>query len=508
MAWPPLALHDFNHDEDTMTPHFSTLIDLFAHNAAAHANHAALIVDDNTHTHAALYAAVQRQAAALAALGVQRGDRVIVVAGNRPEVLVLLGAVGWLGAMLVPLNLRLSAAEMAQQALDAAPAVVIVDAAGDSLWSAAWPEGMPGVNRVVLEAAAGPSFTCVGSETAVPVPRQDAPDLGAIMLYTAAVEGHARGAVLAQSQLTASAQQTARVWSLNEDDRWLGVLPLFHAAGMGMSLALLGAGGACVLMPRFDPAVAVAAVAQHHVTVCTTFAPMLSTLLDAAQASGASLASLRVAMGLEPPAAVERLCALSPRVSFWTAYGQAEVSTMVSLGLQSERPGAAGRPIAPSQVRVQDASGQPVPTGVEGEIAVRGPTVFLGYWDAAEKRPFKPADPWHRTGDLGRLDADGWLWFVGRAPHKQLIKTGGENVYPAEVEHVLLEHPAVAEAFVFGKPDEKWGESVHAICALKPGAQATTDELIEFVALRLARYKRPKNLQIMDAPIERSTESY
>ena len=306
-----------------MTSDFTTLTDLFAHNAAAHANRAALIVDDNTHTHAALYAAVQRQAAALAALGVRRGDRVVVVAGNRPEVLVLLGAVGWLGAMLVPLNLRLSAAEMAQQAVDAAPAVVIVDTAFDALWSAAWPDGMPGVSRVVLNAAAWPSLACVGPETADLVPRQDAPDLGAIMLYTAAVEGHARGAVLAQSQLTASAQQTARAWSLNEDDRWLGVLPLFHAAGIGMALALLGAGGACVLLPRFDPATAVTAVAQHHVTVCTTFAPMLTALLDAAQANSVSLASLRVAMGLEPPAAVERLCTLNPNVSFWTAYGQA-----------------------------------------------------------------------------------------------------------------------------------------------------------------------------------------
>jgi acyl-CoA synthetase (AMP-forming)/AMP-acid ligase II len=281
-------------------------------------------------------------------------------------------------------------------------------------------------------------------------------------------------------------------------------LPLFHAAGIGLSLALLAAGGACVLLPRFDPAAAVAAVEQHNITVCATFAPMLGAMLDAAAANDAGLESLRICTGLEPPAVLERLAAWCPKAEFWSAYGQAEVSSMVCLGLQREKPGAAGRAVAPSQVRVQDASGQPVVAGVQGEIAVSGPTVFLGYWDVQAKRAVKPADPWHRTGDLGRLDEDGWLWFAGRAPHKQLIKPGGENVYPAEVEQVLLEHPAVAEAFVFGLPDEKWGEAVHAHCALKPGARATADELIAFVGERLARYKRPQQVRFMPAPLQRS----
>ena len=397
-----------------------------------------------------------------------------------------------------------AALRVLQQARDAAPVLAVVDADNEPMWKAAWPAGMPGAATVILATATTPSLVCAGPRDTAAVPRQDAPGLGALMLYTAAVDGHARGAVLAQSQLTASARQIAAVWSLGVDDRWLGVLPLFHAAGIGLSLVLLSVGGACVMLPRFDPAAAVAAVEQHHVTVCATFAPMLTVMLDAAHASGASLASLRVAMGMEPPAAIERLCALSPLVAFWSAYGQAEVSSMVCLGRHSDRPGAAGQAVAPSQVRVQDTAGKPVPVGVQGEIAVCGPTVFLGYWDVKEQRPIKPSDPWHRTGDLGRLDAEGWLWFVGRAPHKQLIKTGGENVYPAEVEQVLLEHPSVAEAFVFGLPDEKWGEAVHARCALKPGAKATTEDLIGFVERRLARYKRPKVLEVMDPPLDRT----
>jgi long-chain acyl-CoA synthetase len=489
---------------NTMTPAFDTLIDLLAHNAQAHGDHPAVMLDGHTHSHAMLYQAVQHQAASLAAMGVKQGDRVLVLSANRTEVLMLLGAVAWLGAILVPLNLRLSPTEIAQQSRDATPLVAVVDISCETLWQAAWPEGMPGAATVTLAASTEPSLVCAGPQAAPAASRQDAPELGVIMLFTAAVEGHARGAVLAQSQLTASAHQIARVWSLGVDDRWLGVLPLFHAAGIGLAVALLGAGGTCVLLPRFDAAAAVAAVDQHHVTVCATFAPMLGTMLDAAESTGTSLSSLRINMGLEPANVLDRLATLCPPTSFWSAYGQAEVSSMVCLGLQRERPGAAGRAVAPSQIRVQDAMGQPVGPGIEGEIAVCGPTVFLGYWDMEKQRPLKPADPWHRTGDLGRVDTDGWLWFTGRAAHKQLIKTGGENVYPTEVEQVLLEHPAVAEALVFGKPDERWGEAVHAVCVLRSGVRASEAELIGFVEQRLARYKRPQTIRFVPGPLDRA----
>lgn len=484
-----------------------TLLELLARNARLHRESPALIFDDQSFGHATLHEAVKIQAAALHAAGVGPGDRVLLVCGNRPEVLVLLGAVAWLGALLVPLNLRLSPPEMAWQARDAGPALVIVDATGDLLWKAAWPDGMAGVPLHVLAEPVPGSLACVGQAHEGHVPPQDAPDLGVIMLYTAAVEGHARGAVLSQSQLRASAIQTGSAWALDAHDRWLGVLPLFHAAGIGLALALLEAGGACVILPRFDPLAAVAAVARHRITVCATFAPMLGALLDAATQNpegAASLASLRVCMGLEPPSVIGRLATLCPSAKFWSAYGQAEVSSMVCLGLQSERPGAAGRPMAPTEVRVQDAAGRALSAGLEGEIAVRGPTVFLGYWEPETQRPFKSADPWHRTGDLGRIDDDGWLWFIGRTAHKQLIKTGGENVYPAEVEQVLLEHPAVAEAFVFGQPDDKWGEAVHAVCALKPDVTVSEAELLHFVATRIARYKTPKSLVYRPAPLVRT----
>lgn len=487
----------------------STLIDLLDRNAHSHPDSPALIFEGHSYSHAYLKQAVQIQAVALHAAGVRRGDRVLVLSANRPEVLVLLGAVSWLGAMLVPLNLRLSPSEMAQQARDASPVLAIVDAGCSSLWTAAWPDGMTGVPFQILSEALVGSLVCVGQAQQVLVPRKDAPDLGVIMLYTAAVDGHARGAVLSQAQLRSSAKQTGGAWALGVEDRLLGVLPLFHAAGIGLALALLEAGGCCVILPRFDPVASVAAVARHRITVCATFAPMLGALLDAATqnpSGGASLASLRVCTGLEPPEVLDRLATLCPATKFWSAYGQAEVSSMVCLGLQSERPGAAGRPMAPTEVRVQDTAGSALAPGLEGEIAVRGPTVFLGYWEPKTQRPFKPADPWHRTGDLGRIDEDGWLWFTGRAAHKKLIKTGGENVYPAEVEQVLLEHPAVAEAFVFGKPDDKWGEAVHAVCALKAGSTVTEAELMNHLETRIARYKRPQSMVFSPSPLQRNTK--
>lgn len=488
-----------------MSQQIRTLVELFAHNATVRAESPAVICEDRPYTHRDVYQAIRRQAAALSAAGVSKGDRIVLLAGNRPEVLVLLGAAAWLGAVLVPINLRLSASEVAQQAEDCAPVLVIVEATCAALWKAAWTDRASHVPVMELPVGQDGVLGIVGEALGPEVPRQDAPGLAVIMLYTAAVQGHARGAMLSHEQLLASCAQTGQVWSLNPADRWLGVLPLFHAAGIGLALALLYSGGTCVLLPRFDAAAAVAATARHQITVCTTFAPMLEALLDAADAldGGRALSSLRHCMGLEAPATIQRLSRACPSSRFWSAYGQAEVSSMVCLGLYSERAGSAGRPVPPTKVRIQDAAGHPLPAGVEGEIAVCGPTVFLGYWESALRGPFRPGDDWHRTGDLGRLDEDGWLWFTGRAAHKQLIKTGGENVYPAEVEQVLLEHPAVAEAFVFGRPDDKWGESVHAVCALKSGASVTEAELQGFVESRIARYKRPKSVGFRPAPLSR-----
>ncbi|MCW5611759.1 MAG: AMP-binding protein [Rubrivivax sp.] len=476
-----------------------TLTRLFLDLANTRGHDAAIVYEGGSLSHAAFQAGVERQAAALAAAGVKAGDRVVVFAGNRPEVLVLLGACAWLGAMMVPLNLRLSAAELAQQTSDAVPRCVIVDAQIQGLFP---PDIGASLPVLVLPAAPSGELALAGTaDGAARAARADTSDAALLMIYTAAVKGRARGAVLSQDNVVAACSQLGQSWQLGPSDRWLGVLPLFHVAGISIALAVQAAGGASVLLPRFDPARAVQAIDEQRITVIATFAPMLGAMLDAADATqpAAALTSLRVAFGLESLEVQQRLAARCPGATFWSGYGQTEVSSMACLGPAGERPGSAGRAAAPTELVMLDEAGVPVPAGTLGEIAVRGPTVFLGYWDPQSLQPQPTTTPegWHRTGDLGKLDADGWLWYAGRAAYKQLIKSGGENVYPAEVESVLMTHPAVRSARVYGEPDPKWGEAVVADCVLEVGAQAGAADLISFVGERLAHYKRPKTIRLV-----------
>lgn len=486
-----------------------TLMQAIEKVAKQHPQSAAYLWQDRACTHAQFLVAVRRQAWFLESLHLQPGDRLAVLSSNRPEVMVLLAACAWLGLILVPLNPRLSASELEQQLHDAAPRVLAIEPELESLLPQ-WPQGL---QRLRLSAAAQTGIEPVVTAGTV-APLDAAParaatahqDAAVLMLFTAAVTARAKAAVLSQGNLVAAAQQLGDVWTLTPDDRFLGVLPLFHAAGLGLCLTLQLAGGASVLMPQFQPQSCAQTLANANVSVIATFSPMLGALLDAAKANGQGPGHVRIATGLETPQTLSRLAEEWPQTTFWSAYGQAEVSSMISVGPAHERPGAAGKVLPGSELAVFGAQGQALGMGQEGEIGVRGPTVFCGYWDPdlAQAVATTMRDGWHMTGDLGRIDADGWLWFTGRATHKQLIKTGGENVYPGEVEQALLSHPAVLEAHVHGKPDPKWGEAVHAVCALKPGAQASAEELIDHVALRLARYKRPQSLAFAPAPLNRA----
>jgi acyl-CoA synthetase (AMP-forming)/AMP-acid ligase II len=264
-------------------------------------------------------------------------------------------------------------------------------------------------------------------------------------------------------------------------------------------LAVQHAGGATRVLARFEPDALAVDVDRHRGSVLGSFPPMLGQLLDAAGRTGSTLASLRVVTGIEVPDTIARFQAACPGAAFWVGYGQTETSGMVSLAPFSDRPGSAGRPLPLCAVAVVDDEDRPVPTGEPGEIVVRGPVVFGGYWNLAVDNAATFRAGWHHTGDLGRLDADGFLWYQGRSPAKELIKPGGENVYPAEVERTLREHPAIAEAVVFGVPDAQWGEAVEAVCLRRPGAQPDATEVIEFVGARIARYKRPRRVHFVDA---------
>ncbi len=461
----------------------------------------AFVFDGRAHSNAEFAARALRLAAGLARAGVQRGDRVAVVAQNRPEFLDLLGAVARLGAILVPVNWRLSAEEMAHAIIDTSPKLLLAD-----------PEYQPALAQLTgrcpglqmfgydrCEDGFQPSEALLDAGDRPDAPGAEAGD-GFVIIHTAAVGGLPRGALLSHAGLLAAGMQLISRWQLGRDDVGLGMLPLFHVSGLGQFLALLQAGGRTLVSARFDPRAAVRQIAEHRVTVFSEFAPMLGAILDAAVDEAADLSSLRAVSGLDSPETIARFHAACPQADFWSGYGQSEVSGMATLARFRDRPGAAGRAALLTEVAVVDESDLPLPTGSSGEIVVRGPTVFLGYWNLDEDTREAFRGGWHHTGDLGRFDEDGYLWFEGRSPAKELIKPGGENVYPAEVERALREHPAIAEAVVFGVADAEWGEAVRAVCVCRPGAEAPDErELIEFVGARIARFKKPKRVIFVDA---------
>jgi long-chain acyl-CoA synthetase len=228
------------------------------------------------------------------------------------------------------------------------------------------------------------------------------------------------------------------------------------------------------------------------------FTPILNAILDSQSKNGASIQTLRAVTGLDTPETIEKFQNLTGG-KFYSLYGQTETSCITTLSPYDDQPGSAGRPVPMAVVGLLDENGRCVPQGQTGEIAVRGPMVFNGYWNLPEATTQTFRGGWHHTGDLGRLDEQGYLWYEGRKAEKELIKPGGENVYPAEVEKVILEHPAIAQTVVFGVPDSKWKEGIKAVCVLKPDTQITAQALISFVGDRIARYKKPQYVEFSTA---------
>jgi long-chain acyl-CoA synthetase len=294
--------------------------------------------------------------------------------------------------------------------------------------------------------------------------------------------------------------------ALTSDDRHLAALPLFHITGLGMSLATLQAGGANVVTEGFDPAAASKLIDDHNVTLLADFPPVLSMLLDARQESKGKWNSLRYVLGLDAPDVIQRLHT-ETKAKFWTGFGQSETTGVVTLMPVEERPGAAGRPLPVAQVRCLNQAGAEVPVGETGEIAVRGPLVFAGYWRDPDATDFAFRNGWHHTGDLGKFDPDGYLFYAGRKPEKELIKSGGENVYPAEVERVIQEMPEVSAVCVIGVPDEQWGEAVKAVVQLVSGSSLSPGDIADAVASRIASFKKPRYVDFVeDMPRDASGE--
>ena len=477
--------------------HDLTLYDLFHRNASLHGNRPALRHAEGQMTYRELAEQTTALARALTHHGLNKGDRIGILANNSVAYFLVMGAAACLGAILVPLNWRLSVEELHHIITDAEPAWMFFDEThAETIEHLSGLSGFP-ANQTPLEtlqaftdivSGAGPGGTddaCVAGDDPY------------CLIYTAAVEGHARGAVLSHHNFIYSNIQTMATLGLTPQDTCLNMLPLFHITGLNLALSILHVGGLNVIMDRFEPQGALEWIEKAGVSLLGSFPPILSKLMESLDQNPSDLSSLKHVLGLDHP---DTIAAFEQRAGcqFWTLYGQTETSGFVTLSPVSENPGSAGRQGLLTKFRIVDEQDCEVPAGEVGEIIVRGPLVFQGFWRQAayNERIFR--NGWHHTGDLGSLDVNGALWFKGRKPEKELIKPGGENVYPAEVEAAVMAHDAVTDVAVIGVPDPKFGEGIKAVCVLKTGMTLAPEDLAEFVAARIARYKKPRYVDFVD----------
>jgi long-chain acyl-CoA synthetase len=481
-----------------------TVYDVLLRNAFVHAERTALVYEGERLSYRGLLARVDALAAGLAGLGIGKGERICVLAQNHAAYLELYGACARQGLVAYPINWRLSPEEVGRVLERAKPALMVVDAfslpqIGD------WPATRRGIAhwyQFGSEAAPGlqpfESLYRPGATAAPAAQGEVADDDPFCVISTAAVDIVPRGAVLTHANVIASNVQTMALLGIDERDVNIVALPLFHIAALGVTLAVQHAGGCNVVMSRYDPAEAVRLIDAHGGTHISDFPPVLLNLLNAADEAGSRLASLHIVSGLESPDTIARLHQATG-ARFWTGFGQSETTGFVTLQPFQERPGAAGRVTPLARIRLVDDAEREVPVGTPGEICVRGPLVFAGYYDQPEVNAVTFRGGWHHTGDVGRFDADGYLHYVKRKPEKELIKPGGENVYPAEVETVILELAGVTGVSVIGVPDPQWGEAILAVVEAPAGHGLSAQDVIDHVGSRIARFKRPRTVHFSEA---------
>ncbi|HSW14015.1 MAG TPA: long-chain-fatty-acid--CoA ligase [Solimonas sp.] len=456
---------------------------------------------------------VSRLAAGLQQLGVRRGDRVGVLAMNSDRYLELYYAIWWAGGVINPLNIRWSPREIAYSLDDCQTHVVLVDEAFAPM-ADALAERSQALRTVIYAGDGEPRGGMFSYEQLIAenAPVADAmrcnEDLAGIF-YTGGTTGFPKGVMLSHANLwscSAAAMEAVAPAGLTA----LHAAPMFHLADGMFLLALTMRGSSQVIVPAFEPVAVAAAIEQEQVGAILLVPTMIQMLVDHERVDTAALASLRrITYGASPisEALLERAMQRLPGVEFVQAYGLTEMSPLVSLlgpeehgeqGRATGRLRSAGQPCHAVEVRIVDADGQELPHGSVGEITARGPGVMQGYWGKPEQTAAALRGGWLYTGDGAYMDKDGFLFVVDRV--KDMIVSGGENVYSAEVENAIAQHPAVAACAVIGIPDAQWGEAVHAVIVCRPEKAApTAEELRQHCRDLIASYKCPRSLEVHDA---------
>ncbi|MET9132838.1 long-chain-fatty-acid--CoA ligase [Streptomyces antibioticus] len=438
-----------------------------------------------------------RAAALLRAEGIRPGDRVALMLPNVPEFVVLYYGILRAGAVVVPMNPLLKTRETEYHLDDSGAALLFewFQAPGEGAQGAA----AAGVRHIAVEPAAFAELLAGHeplTETAA-----TADDDVAVLLYTSGTTGRPKGAALTHGGLRHNTEvNTVHVQRMTPEDVVVGCLPLFHIFGQICTMSATVRGGASLtLIPRFEPQAVLDAVARDRATVFEGVPTMYAALLQ--HPTDADVSTLRMCISGGASLPVEILHGFERRFgcAVLEGFGMSETSPVVTFN-HPDRPrkaGSIGTPIRDVEVRLLDDEGQDVAPGEIGELAVRGPNVMKEYWNRPEETAATIPDGWLRSGDLARQDEDGYFYIVDRK--KDMIIRGGYNVYPREIEEVLHEHPAVALAAVVGRADDHLGEEIAAAVVLRPGAEATPDELREFVKERVAAYKYPREVWLVDA---------
>jgi long-chain acyl-CoA synthetase len=453
-----------------------------------------------------------------AVLGVEPGDRFGVLAVNGHEYLELYHAAMFGAGIVNPLNMRLTPSELAYVLNDSGTSVVFTDPVFAPLLDRARATGA-NVDKVVIiggepgDGSTGCPGGTVGYEDLLSVgkpvmPPEPEEDDAAILMYTGGTTGFPKGALLEQRAEVLNVYHVLSEIGLRQERRFLFQSPMFHAAVVAGVLGIPATGATSVTIPLFDPALVLRTIEEQRIDTTMVIPIMLSMLERAEGFSPERLSSLRqLVYGASPISqdVLSRWLEMLPGADFIQGYGMTEAASVLTfLGPDDHRRGgdaltAAGRPLFGVQLSITDSLGNAVPRGEVGEVCARGGNLMREYWQKPAETEAVMRDGWYRTGDMGFIDQGGLLHLTDRM--KDMIVTGGENVYSIEVENAIASHPAVAEVAVIGIPSDTWGEAVHAIVVLRQDMMATAEELIEYARQFLAGFKVPKSVEFQDGPL-------
>jgi fatty-acyl-CoA synthase len=465
-------------------------------------------------SYAALALLVDRYAAAMTAAGVRRGSCVAYLGLNSPEEIALLFACARLGAMLLPLNWRLAPPEHRQILADCPASLLFVESQFVEHAGAlrapvgrdaaiTWGQAAPGWTDCDTFLSRGGEPPAALAARAGEMREGDA-DAGTPLLvcYTSGSTGKPKGVVLTQEAIAWNALNSAAMHGLTEDDRVLTTLPLFHVGGLNnQTTPALRAGCTVVLHPKFDVEATFDAIERERITLTVLVPAQLEAMIAHPRWNSADFSSLRMITTGSMIVPERLIRAVHARgVPLVQVYGATETCPIAACQQAQDafrKVGSAGRAAAHCELRIVGDDGRDVAPGATGEILVRGPNLMSGYWNAPQATAAVLTDGWFHTGDMGHLDVEGFLYVDGR--RKEMIISGGENIYPAEIENVLTESPDIAEASVVGWPDHRWGEIAVAVVAPRPGRRLDETTVLGLLEGRIARFKHPKRVLFVDA---------